>query len=187
MVGLIPGPHEPKLHMNSFLEHLVKDLLQLWKGVPMQTPEGEKDIKAVLLCVACDIPASRKVGGFLGHGALKGCSRCLKSFPTEKFGEKSDYSGFDRSSWDPRSLEKHRQQGMAWKHAITLSQRKEIERKEGVRFTELLRLPYFNTISCVVVDPTQQKRKYEYYTKTGMKHHVTQSIPTCGMKPIPVV
>lgn len=97
VVGLLPGPHEPKLHMNSFLENIVRELLLLWKGVRMQTPEGEKEIKAVLLCVACDTPASRKIGGFMGHAALKGCSRCLKSFPTKNFGEKSDYSGFNRS------------------------------------------------------------------------------------------
>ncbi len=70
----------------------------------MQPPEGEREIKAVLLCVACDIPTSRKVGGFLGHGALKGCSHCLKSFPTVIFGEKSDYSGFNRISWEPLNI-----------------------------------------------------------------------------------
>lgn len=53
----------------------------------MSTPEGVKEVKAVL---ACDLPAGRKIGGFLGHGALKGCSRCLKSFPTENFGEKNN-------------------------------------------------------------------------------------------------
>ena len=132
--------------MNSFLEHIVHELLLLWKGVRMQTPDGEKEIKAVLLCITCDTPASRKIGGFLGHAALKGCSRCLKSFPTKKFGEKADYSGFDRSTWKARSLADHREQGMLWKHAKSLSERKEIERKHGVRFTEFLRLPYFDTI-----------------------------------------
>lgn len=88
VVGEIPGPEEPKLHMNSFLEHLVQELLLLWKGVRMCTAEGEKEVKAVLLCAACDLPAGRKIGGFLGHGALKECSRCLKTFPTEKFGDK---------------------------------------------------------------------------------------------------
>lgn len=42
---------------------------------------------------------------------------------------------------------------MSWKHATTLSQRKNIERQHGVRFTELLRLPYFDTVRCVAVDP----------------------------------
>ena len=87
VVGIIPGPHEPKLQMNSFLETLVKELLDLWKGIRMETPQGIIEVTAVLLCAACDIPASRKLGGFVGHAAEKGCSR---SFPTEKFGEKKN-------------------------------------------------------------------------------------------------
>ena len=45
------------------------------------------------LCTACDISASRKVSGFIGHSGYWGCSRCLKPFPTEKFGERLDYTG----------------------------------------------------------------------------------------------
>lgn len=56
----------------------------------MTTPDGVKTIRAALLCTASDIPATRKLCGFVGHGALKGCSRCLKSFPTTEFGTKPD-------------------------------------------------------------------------------------------------
>ena len=44
----------------------------------MPTTEGA--IHAVLVCNLSDVPATRKVGGFVGHGALKGCSYCLRSF-----------------------------------------------------------------------------------------------------------
>ena len=30
LVGLIPGPKEPKIHMNPFLEHIVVELEELW-------------------------------------------------------------------------------------------------------------------------------------------------------------
>ena len=33
LVGLIPGPHEPRHDFNTFLETLVEDLLKLWGGV----------------------------------------------------------------------------------------------------------------------------------------------------------
>ena len=59
-----------------------------------------------LICVACDLPASKKVAGFLGHTANFGCSRCLKEFPG-KVGEK-DYSGFDRTLWIKRTNANHR-------------------------------------------------------------------------------
>ena len=60
----------------------------------MNTTEGVRTVRAALLCTACDIPAARKLCGFVGHGANKGCSRCLKSFPTAEFKTKPDYSGF---------------------------------------------------------------------------------------------
>ena len=40
LAGIIPGPNEPSLHVNSFLEPLVADLQNLWKGVEIETSEG---------------------------------------------------------------------------------------------------------------------------------------------------
>ena len=80
IIAVIPGPCEPSLHINSYLEPLVQDLFKLWNGVSMKTCEGTKLVRAALLCNSSDIPATRKVGGFVGHATLKGCSRCLKSF-----------------------------------------------------------------------------------------------------------
>ena len=151
--GIIPGLNEPQLHMNSYLEPLVQELIKLRRGIKMETTEGEHLVRALLLCSASDIPASRKLGGFLGHAAAKGCSRCLKEFPTENFGDKKDYSGFDRSEWPKRTVEEHRDVGMSWKHCNTLAKRQNLEQKYGVRFTELLRLPYFDTVRFIIVDP----------------------------------
>ena len=36
LVGLIPRPKEPKLDTNAFLEPLVEELKQLWKGVVLE-------------------------------------------------------------------------------------------------------------------------------------------------------
>ena len=60
LVGVIPGPKEPKLNINSFLKPLVDELLKLWKGVPLQTIHGTQVlVRAALLCAACDIPAAQ--------------------------------------------------------------------------------------------------------------------------------
>ena len=153
LIGIIPGPHESKLHINPFLKPLVEELLKLWNGIEMVTTEGNQLIRAVLLCHSSDIPATRKMGGFVGHGALKGCSRCLKSFVTRSFTEKPDYSGFDCENWPNRSMNDHRRKGFEWKHAKTQAEHQKIEREYGVRFTELLRLPYFDCARFSVVDP----------------------------------
>lgn len=76
--------------------------------------------RTAVLCNSSDIPATRKVGGFVGHSARKGCSRCLKNFPVSSFG---DYSGFDTTTWPRRSLAEHKTKALEWKHAKTLSGR----------------------------------------------------------------
>lgn len=84
LVGLIPGPHEPPLHINSYLDPLVDELHDLWKvGVQIDSPNVQFPVtsRAALLCVACDTPAGRKVCGFYGHMARAGCSKCIKKFP----------------------------------------------------------------------------------------------------------
>ena len=82
IVRVIPGPREPSKHINSFLNPLVEELLQLWMGVVLQiNPSESLLIRAALICVACDIPAARKVCGFVGHSAHLGCSNSMKIFP----------------------------------------------------------------------------------------------------------
>jgi hypothetical protein len=46
-IGIIPGPHEPPEHINTFLEPLVDDLLDLWDGVPLNC-EGTQTLRAAL-------------------------------------------------------------------------------------------------------------------------------------------
>ena len=108
LAGIIPGPHEPKRDVNSFLKPLVNELKLFWSGEYIKIPSLSepqlvrgallcvaRDFPAALLCVARDFPAGKKVAGFLGHTAKLGCSKCLKVFPGG-FGS-TDYSGFDRS------------------------------------------------------------------------------------------
>ncbi len=64
-----------------------------------------KLVRCALLCIACDIPASRKVSGFLDHTANLGCSKCMKNFPGA-VGQK-DYLGFDREQWVKRTAQSH--------------------------------------------------------------------------------
>ena len=154
LLGIIPGPHEPKRSINSFLLPLIKELKELWQGVTMESPQYISVIvRCALICTSCDIPASRKVSGFVGHSAYHGCSRCLKSFPTEAFGQKPDYTGTNRSSWVPRDMTSHRKQAENYKYCSTRARQKEIERTHGCRYSVLLELPYYDVIRFSVIDP----------------------------------
>ena len=64
LAGIIPGPSEPPRNINTYLSPLVDELLILWNdGIMVRHSSSQiipERFRAALLCVACDIPASRK-------------------------------------------------------------------------------------------------------------------------------
>lgn len=171
LIGLIPGPTEPSKTMNTYLVPLVDDLLKLYSGVTLPNPHsifGSTNIRAVLSCIVCDLPATRKVCGFLGQNATKGCSKCLHEFKTVSFGSKADFSGYDCDDWEPRDLNLHHKKSIDAKNAFTASEREQIEKSNGARYTELSRLPYLNIIRHHVIDPMHN-------LFLGLAKHVTNT------------
>ena len=51
LIGLIPGPKEPPLSINSYLTPLVSELLKLWNGVQMPVPVGHSEFVRCALIV----------------------------------------------------------------------------------------------------------------------------------------
>ena len=152
IIGVIPGPSEPPKTINTYLTPLVTDLLSLWKGLPFKTPTSTVEIRCALLCVACDLPAGRKVCGFLSFVADLGCSRCYCNFGTGIFGRR-DYSGFDRQSWKYRSNSKHRSDVQLTLSCSSKTAREKKESEVGCRYSCLLQLPYFDAVRMMIVDP----------------------------------
>ena len=109
-------------------------------------------MRRALSCISSDLPATRKICGFYGYHAHYGCSKCLKVFPST-FSTAPDYSGFNRSSWPKPTIDFHQQVVEHVKNADTLSARETVEREAGVRYSDLLRLPYFDIVRCHLVDP----------------------------------
>ena len=70
IVGIIPGPREPKLTINTFLQPLVSDLLKFWKGVFLNEDGQEVMYRFMLLGSFSDLPATRKCCGFMSYNAL---------------------------------------------------------------------------------------------------------------------
>ena len=152
LVGMIPGPREPP-NLNPFLEPLVSDLKRLYQGIYVRTPDGRVKIRAILSCITCDLPATRKVCGFSNYNAVKGCSKCLKSFPTARFGSKPDYSGFDCDLWPVREMSVHVQKATEARNARTATERHALERSYGCKYSVLFELPHFDIVRYHVVDP----------------------------------
>lgn len=76
-VGVIPGPHSPK-DIGSFLQPLLKDLLELASGVEaFDALTGEVFLLcAHLLSIFGDIPAVTKFLEFIGHNGRLPCRFC---------------------------------------------------------------------------------------------------------------
>ena len=103
LVGIIPGPCEPQLTVNQYIEPLVEELTKFWSGWELEVRSGSYVHRKL---VRCDLPAGRKLCGFLGHSAHLGCSKCKKYFPSSNHG--LDFSGFKRDTWIKRTNESHR-------------------------------------------------------------------------------
>ena len=152
LAGLIPGPDEPELDLNSFLKPLVEELQALWGGIDMPCASGmTRKVRCALLCVACDLPAGRKVCGFLSYTAKYGCSFCKKAFAGGV--GSTDYSGFNRDSWPKRTGDMHRRDAFSLKSHKTKADKTKSESKLGCRYSVLLELQYFNAPRFLIVDP----------------------------------
>jgi hypothetical protein len=112
-------------------------------------------VRAALLCVPCDMPALRALCGFGGVGAYKGCNRCETVFThvpsNSATGVKSNAGGFGACA--PRTNTSVRADARCWEAATTEAWRSAWFKHTGVRWCELIRLPYFDLVKKVVVDP----------------------------------
>lgn len=72
IVGIIPGPKEPELVINSFLKPFVDELLLFWDGVYLKENQEDTLYRFALLGTSSDLPATRKCCGFLSFNAFQG-------------------------------------------------------------------------------------------------------------------
>ena len=155
IAGIIPGPGEPQ-SLNPFLIPVVGELNELWKnGIDVchsGSPRVPQKFFAALLLVACDVPAARKLCGFLGHGAKRGCSKCKKEFiPGKHFGDKMNFGGFENCLH--RTNEGHRSEAQEILQEDTYQGREKKQTKYGTRYSELMQLEYFDCIRFTIIDP----------------------------------
>jgi hypothetical protein len=110
-----------------------------------------KIIRAALILISCDIPAARKVCGHIS--ALISCHRCKKKANYDN--NQYNFGGMkDMNEWFvPRDSAVHRQNSIEWRYCNSNAARKRFVSENQVRWSELLRLPYFDPIRHLVIDP----------------------------------
>ena len=104
------------------------------------------------------------VVNFAAHQATKGCSRCKKVSPGA-VGCK-DYSGFDRSQWESRNTEEHREEMLKINSCPTKGEKEQMETLHGTRFTPLVKPPYYDSFRMAIVYPMHNlfSGKFELYS-----------------------
>lgn len=151
LAGVIPGPKEPsKGCLNHYLTPLVDELLVFWSpGVKYSRTHNYADGRLVLcalIAVVCDLLAARATGGFASVTHEHFCSFCHCRRSTDGYG-RTDYA-----SWRRKTNEECRKSAQDYKDAVDVDSRLDKFNETGMRWSELLRLPYFNIARCVVVD-----------------------------------
>ncbi|VDB96864.1 unnamed protein product [Peniophora sp. CBMAI 1063] len=149
LVAVIPGPKEPALQaLNHYLRPVIDDLLALWNpGVILSRTATATEVlvRAALLPLIADTPAIRKAQGTLSFSSgVSPCSVCAIS--------SEDLSNFDYERWPRRSWAEHLEHAAAWRDAPTPEAQEALAQVTGIRWSELLRLPYWNPTVYAIVD-----------------------------------
>ena len=151
LAGVIPGPHEPPLNtLNHYLTLLVVDLLNFWNpGVCFTHTEVYHQgwlVCCALVCVVCNLPAARKTAGFAASSHNHFCTICCC---TRK---EHGYSNIDCNRWQQHTNAECCTHAEAFKGAECEEESEAVFAASGLRWSELLRLPYFNPSHFVVID-----------------------------------
>ncbi|KAF5327761.1 hypothetical protein D9619_004081 [Psilocybe cf. subviscida] len=151
LYGVIPGPSEPPLDcLNHYLTALIDELLELWvPGVRYsRTFEYQcgRLIKCALICLVCDLVSAWKTAGFVGVGANHICAFCRCTL------EDHGISDTQVGTWVPRTHTEYLSSAERYKNALDQEEQDLILKETGIRWSELLRLPYFDPSRFVVVD-----------------------------------
>ncbi|KAJ3525025.1 hypothetical protein NMY22_g10750 [Coprinellus aureogranulatus] len=151
LAGLIPGPRQPSGDgLNPFLSPLVDVLHSAYHtgtffSQTYEHPEGITSREALLPVIA-DLPAARKVVGGAGHSASVFCMYCHVLL--------ADINNIDMSTpaWRPKTGAEFREAAEEWRNASSKENRKKLYKKNGVRWSELLRLDYWDPVQNTVID-----------------------------------
>ncbi|KAL6299063.1 hypothetical protein BKA93DRAFT_830185 [Sparassis latifolia] len=173
----VPIIRYPYLSISQQLESVLsiegtEELLDEWRKVPrrdgvyqdifdgkiaktLRGPDNKvffandgRRVRVALLAVVCDKPAAHKIGGFGGHSHTYLCTRdwiTKHDIGTPK--------AFERNAYKSCTDKEQRELGERYRALKTEKARADFVRQHATRYTELSRLPYFDLVHQIVIDP----------------------------------
>ncbi|KAJ7600160.1 hypothetical protein C8J56DRAFT_767977 [Mycena floridula] len=149
-MSIIPGPHEPSLdEINHYLRPMISPMLRSWKHGTLhsqtaQFPHGRLARSAIALAVF-DLPGGRKVTGKASHSFKnRFCSLCAL--------HKDDINNIDCSSWKKTTRDEQKKCAEEWRDAKSDAVRDQLFEANGIRWSVLWELPYFDLTKMVIID-----------------------------------
>ncbi len=149
LAGIVPGPKEPSKHeINHVLRPLVDDLLEFWHSGVFYTraynyPKGVL-VRVALVPVVCDLPAACQIAGFGAYNSGHDCLDCYHI--------RDNMDDVDVQSFTYRDQQSHRDLAKAWRGAMDDNIQELLYSQTHIRWSELLRLPYWDPTKFVVID-----------------------------------
>jgi hypothetical protein len=144
-------PKDPSLdEVNHFISPLVDQLHKSYVSGTSFTKTGSDQqrgrvTRSAVAVTVMDLPASRKIHGQGAHN----CDMFMCVF-CELHGK--DTNNLNRTTWTPRNVADLRTAAHQWKDAKSQAERNALFKKNGVRWTELWRLPYYNPLAMISID-----------------------------------
>jgi hypothetical protein len=181
LFGIIPGPCEPPLTcLNHYLRPLVDMLLESWfTGVRFSrtcTYYYGRVVRCALICVVSDLLAARKINGFASIHHTQMCAMC---HCTRR--QHDTLNDSFATLGTRRTNEEIRNSAQLYLDAVDEKERSEAVHNSGIRWSELLRLPYFDASRFVVVDAMHNLflgLVQEHFDILGIRLNNTKSITT---------
>ncbi|KAJ8514537.1 hypothetical protein ONZ45_g7942 [Pleurotus djamor] len=151
LIAVVPGPQEPSLdNINPYMAPIVDVFLKYWDpGVyylqTLRYPLGRL-MRLALVALISDLLAARKFAGFASCTHNFFCAACLCTRKQHGYGH------LDPTSWIKRSKESCRTAAEEFRIASSAKAMEAAFEKNGMRWSEFSRLPYFDLSKYVVVD-----------------------------------
>jgi hypothetical protein len=149
-VAIIPGQAPKGEHINPYLRPWIDVGVLGWtRGIHFSSTGASPDLGRIVdiafVLSVSDLPAARQLAGAAHHNAHIFCTCC------ECRGRDNVYRT-DFENWKRRDPAELRRQAEAWRDAETLAEREMLYQQNGVRWSELWRLPYWDPTRMLAVD-----------------------------------
>lgn len=145
LVTVLPG--KPTRHYtNHTLKWLATQLLLFWKGVFYRRTARHQLGRTVFIALipgVGDTEGAHQMSGFISHNQQNFCIRCY--LPIQEI------ENLNPETWPRRDPQKHRAIALQWLNSNE-ADRNLIFKTHGLRWSDLLILPYWDPISFTVID-----------------------------------